>query len=413
MTSLPSYSQISADRGAAVYVFSMPHCELAEVRVAIPLLRESDSDVASAAVLSDTVLQPTLSSQRDHRDRLLRGGAEFNVSLMPDKLFVSGLCPPDSIPDCLSVVFQACADVPADADFVNLLQAAQVRVQMLAGVPESALRSENLRRRWGRQHPFARETATVEALQRLTHSDYAAFVTERLGIADAQIVVATDATDDEQRLGDLAYGIAEGLGSLPAHNRRGYSGMDVPPVTPGIYQLPGGDTDAVISMQLMTPAAPRTASDHAAFRTATTILGGYPNSRLLVQLRDRLGIVYQISSHMDDYRGAASLTVSLKTPQHLCQETTERFIEILVDFVNRGPRREEIDDAVRFLVNSTDVSWANPAGFSSAQAVLLSTGAGLDYWGRLTSDLAELSADDIVRAAQRYLAENVCILGIS
>ncbi|SDS42979.1 M16 family metallopeptidase [Corynebacterium timonense] len=409
MILLPPHAKFAVD-GLDVHVFSTPHCELSEVRAAIPLFRETETDAAAAAILGNVALQPTLPSQRCYRDTLLRKGAEFSVSLMSDKVFISGVCPRDRIADCLFTVFQACLDVPTGAEFAYLLRTAKVHAQMLAEVPDIALHTENLRRRWG-SHPFAMGMTTVEALQKLTHSDYAAFVAERIGVAGGQFVICTDIPDHGKLLDDFAAEIADGIRSLPTHNLHLGPEIDIAPVTPGTYQLGRAEPEAVVSMQLMMPAAPRTASDNAAFRTASTILGGYPNSRLLTQLRDVLGVVYQISSYTEDYRGAANLTISLKTPIHLFQETAVRLDEIVNDFVSNGPGTGELNDAVRYLINSTAVSWANPAGFGSAQAALLSTGVTLDYWDRLAFDLAELNVDDVTQAARRYMGEGVRILG--
>lgn len=410
MIFLPPHAHTTTTHGAEVHVFSTARCELAEVRATIPLLRESAGDAAAAAALEKFALQPNFPSQHRYRDMLLQNGAEFNVSLMTDKLFISGICPPDKIAKCLSIVFEACLSVPTDSEFRHLQHATQTHTQMLSEIPDILLHTENLRRRWG-NHPFAWKTSTIPALQQLTRSSYATFVTERIGVADSQFVICVSIPDDRRLLDKFATKIADEVCHLPAHNLRQYPETNIPPVDPGSYQLACDGSHTVATMQLMMPAPLRTSSDHAAFRAAATILGGYPNSRLLTQLRDKLGIVYQVSSHTDDYRSAANLTFSLKTPLNLRQETATRFTESITNFIKHGPTQEEVNDAVRFLINSTAVSWANPAGFGSAQAALLSTGANLGYWNHLASALAGLTADDVAQAAGRYMAEDTRILG--
>lgn len=410
MIFLPPHCGTTTIHGAEVHVFSTPNCKLAEVRVSIPLLRDSEIDVAAAGVLENVVLQPILPSQGRYRDTLLRKGAEFSVSLMTDKLFISGICPPDRVVECLLIVFQACVYVPTETEFVNLLHVTQTRAEILGELPDTKLHTENLRRRWG-NHPFSRKTITLRGLQHLNRSDYSAFVTKWIGATGGQFVICADFPDTEH-LNEYAARIADKLTILPTQiSLRQQPETDVPPMEPGTYRLVGYESDTVASIQLMMPASARTATDHAAFRTASTILVAYPNSRLLTQLRDKLGIVYQISSYTDDYHGAANLTVSLKTPQHLRQETITRFTEITEKFINHGPEQDEIKSAVRYLNNSTAVNWANPAGFSSVQAALLSTGTDLGYWECLANDLAQLNVDDIRQAAQRYMAEDMRIFG--
>lgn len=150
---------------------------------------------------------------------------------------------------------------------------------------------------------------------------------------------------------------------------------------------------------------PPITSPHApAITLTTTLLGGYFGSRLMKNIRERLGLTYGISAYLTQIPHHAILSIATETPtQHvnLCLNEIDRELHNLA---TTPVTPDELYNAKNYLMGqvcrTTEVSLSLPALCMN----LLATSTDLDHMLQRNNIIQSLTPEDIMQCAATYFS---------
>lgn len=100
------------------------------------------------------------------------------------------------------------------------------------------------------------------------------------------------------------------------------------------------------------PSLSRQHEDFIALYAGTLIFGSGANSRLMTELRNKRGLVYDVSIRTKDWAGGGLTSIALQTSPQFVNETVALVKSMLSDFRRDGPSQEELDHFKRRLANA-------------------------------------------------------------
>ena len=254
-------------------------------------------------------------------------------------------------------------------------------------------------------HPYGLPTlGTPPSLARFDHASvverYRAFYRpDRLVLAVSGQVPVDEVLGEIQRL----------FSAMPAEHSKG---LDRPHPAPAPVSRRRVIEQAAQQTQILVGglAPPLDHPDHAAVKVLSTVLGGGMAGRLFVELRDKRALAYTATSFYEPVKEPGALVLYLgTTPQTAAQAE-----QALLDEVARVKRdpvpAAELARAKRYLLGryamdrrtSERLAWY--LAFYDVEAV------GADYPERYRAAVEAVTAADVQRAAQTYLAAPVTLL---
>ncbi len=147
--------------------------------------------------------------------------------------------------------------------------------------------------------------------------------------------------------------------------------------------------------------------DFAPLRVLNAILGEGLSSRLFVEIRDKRGLAYQISSSLPLRAGPGFIRLSAGTdPLHLSTVVAGMLREV-ERLRAESPPAEEVEKAKRGIIGR----YALAREELESQAFHLGwyeiLGVGYDYDARFPQEIAQVSPADVQRVARQYLVNHV------
>jgi zinc protease len=214
------------------------------------------------------------------------------------------------------------------------------------------------------------------------------------------MTVAGDVTPDEtRRLVEQAFAGWRPTGAAPAFD---YPAPPAPRATTIYLVDRPGAASSTFAIGEVGP--PRSTADYYALRVMNEMLGVLFQSRLNHEIREVKGYSYGVFSNFAFGRGpgpfrAGGEIVTAKTDSALIE-----FMKQLRDI--RGPRPptpDELAQAKASLVQSLPESFASVTGVNQNLAAIYTQGLPDDYYQRFIAGINAVTADDVVRAAQKYI----------
>lgn len=248
-------------------------------------------------------------------------------------------------------------------------------------------------------HPYGR-TLTEASAKAITRDDILAFYKQYFQPGHAVITVVGDVTPAEvQRAIDHAFAGWRAGGAAPSFT---YPATAEPkPSTIYLVDKPGA---AQSSFAIGSPGPPRSTADYYAIRVMNEMLGVLFQSRLNHEIREVKGYSYGVYSSFAFGRGPGPFRtggeiVTAKTDSALIE-----FMKQLRDI--RGPRpptADELAQAKASLVQSLPETFASVSGLNQNIASIYTQGLPDDYYQRFIAGINAVTADDVVRVAQKYI----------
>lgn len=408
---LPPTAHHHLDNGVELVTVSWAGTAFTEVRIVLPLARYGPRDAAMAALLGRVLLLgPDDVGQHGLAERLLERSMTLTCQVGTDRLTISAVVPAGEerlVRDVLARLTRLQAGPEAlTAQVRSEAEVAQLR----RAHRESALRAELLERRWGDGHPYTFESADPATLADVTLDDLYRFADGRLSSNGAAVVVVGDfeSADGAARRQDLRMALEEWSlpGTSPALERA------TSPARPGRADV-ALNGQGLASVRLWVPAPPRQLPGHAALHLWAVCLGGYFDSRLVQELRERRGDVYSVTAGFEVLRSDATLVLGLDCPAHRLDSVLQAIDETIDQLLAPGPTGEELRAAARYSASAVTVGMSTPAALASAGATVLFGGDDLSLWRRQSAEAERLTAPEVAREARQALApENrVMVIG--
>lgn len=96
--------------------------------------------------------------------------------------------------------------------------------------------------------------------------------------------------------------------------------------------------------------------DRYAYLVLANILGGTMSSRLFTEIREKLGLVYSISSEYIGQYDVGIFAIQAASSHEAAPKTVQQTIKVLCDFCQNGPSKEEIEIAKENLIGGLILS---------------------------------------------------------
>lgn len=243
--------------------------------------------------------------------------------------------------------------------------------------------------------PLGGTRATAAAL---TREDVLAFHAERYVPSGAGLVVAGDVSADEVEAAvEAAYG--DWLGAPPA--------QALPRVAPRV-----AETTVVIAhrpgavqseLRLGHIGVERTAPDYPAVIVMNAILGGLFSSRLNLNIRERLGYTYGISSAFGARRQPGTFAVSAAVQTEGTAHAVQEVLRDLREIQQAPVTAKELDDARSYLAGVFPLQLQTTDGVAGKLNTLFTYGLPDDEWDTYRDRVLAVTAEDVLRAARERL----------
>jgi zinc protease len=247
--------------------------------------------------------------------------------------------------------------------------------------------------------PYGRRLGGLRAtLESLTAADVRDFHARRYRPVGTTLVAAGDVSLEEVvALAERYFGEWEGapepvaaLEPAPRYDR----------TTVVIADRPGAVQSEV---RVGHPAPPRAAADHVPAQVLNAVLGGSFASRLNMNLRERLGYTYGVSSRFGARARFGTFTVSTAVESGATAHTVSEILREMHALREAQVTPAELDDARTFLAGSFPLGLQTTQGLALRLSTLVVYGLPEDYWDTYRERILAVTADDVIRAARARL----------
>lgn len=240
------------------------------------------------------------------------------------------------------------------------------------------------------QHPYGRQSspATIASLQR---ADLQAFHQRYYVARNANITIvgAISRAEAEKIAADLSEDLPSGA---PA-------ALPPPPVAPKGGQQKIAHPASQSHIHIGLPAIEKGNPDAYALIVGNYTLGGGGFvSRLMKEVRDKRGYVYDIHSYFHPLRQSGPFQISLQTKRSQASEALKLSRLLLDDFLRTGPSDEELAAAKANLVGSFPLRLDSNKKIVENVANIGFYGLPLDYLDQYQAKIAAVTSADVRRA---------------
>lgn len=288
-----------------------------------------------------------------------------------------------------------------DADAV-----ARVKAQVVAGLQRQAQNPETLCRNALYAaafpgHAYGRpEKGDIDSLSRLEAGALKVLCGDVLARSRLKVVVVGDITADElgKRLDDV-------FGALPAGEPRELPAGPLP--LQGLGQTHVIDLDVPQTvLRFVGPGLMRHDPDFIAGSVLNHILGGSAfTSRLFMEVREKRGLAYGVSSSLLPLRESAMLVGGTSTRNDRVAESLAVIREEMVKLAAEGPSEHEVEEAKRYIIGSYPLRFDTSPKIAAELLGLAINGFEPDYLGERNGLFAAVTLDDVRRVAQRLFGD--------
>jgi zinc protease len=151
-------------------------------------------------------------------------------------------------------------------------------------------------------------------------------------------------------------------------------------------------------------AIQRAHPDYVACYGMNMILGGYFNSRINQNLRERNGFTYGARSYFDARKQTGSFVVSTEIRTEVTVQTVREILAEIERMRSDLVTTDELTTMKNYIIGSFPMTIETPQQVGARLAILPLYGFTADYYDQFRDQVAALTVGDIQRAAQTYLA---------
>lgn len=247
-------------------------------------------------------------------------------------------------------------------------------------------------------HPAAILLTPPETLQRATSADLARFHQTYFRPNNAILAVTGDVT-----MKDLMPRLERAFGDWQRGDVPAATVPKVDPLTkPGITLIDRpGSVQTVLTLGNL--GIERTSPDYFAVLVMNRIFGGGPSARLFLNLREDKGYTYGAYSNFGGSKFPGTVLASSEVRTDVTEGALKEFMYEIKRIRDEKVPAQELEDAKRSLVGSFALSLEQPQTLLSNIVLLKLYDLPADYYETYPQRVAAITADDVQRAAQKYL----------
>lgn len=325
-------------------------------------------------------------------------GAEFNIGADDDTFAFAlrSLTYPDVLPKSIALAAHQIATPAFDATIaqreidktIAAIKEAETQPGYVTGVAYAKAVFGS--------HPYGHVT-TEASLKALTVDDLKQFYQTKLNPCHAKVSIVGALTHEQAD--QMVTQLLEGLAAKQ------------PTTCPSLAELPDPAklTEAVkkdipfdsAQAQIMIgqPAMKRSDPDFFAILVGNHILGGSGLvSRLSDEVREKRGLTYSIDSYFAARQSVGEFTIALQTRPDQAQQAVDLSMQVLKDFMEKGPSAEELQAAKDNLIGGFPLRIDSNRNLLSNIANMARNGLPLNYLDTWTQKVDAVTIEDIRRA---------------
>lgn len=247
-------------------------------------------------------------------------------------------------------------------------------------------------------HPAGMITAPRESISKITTADLAGFRDKYYRPNNAMLAIVGDVTMKEllPKL-EKAFG-AWARGDVPA--------TVIPTVSsPGaaLIQLINRPGSVQTVLQLGNLGIERTNPDYFAVAVMNEILGGGPQARLFMNLREDKGYTYGAYSNFGGSKYRGTMVSSSEVRTDVTEGAMKEFMYELNRIRDEKVSATELDNAKRSMVGSFALTLEQPASLLQNLVLQKLYDMPADYWDTFPQKVMAITAEDVQRVAQKYI----------
>ncbi|MEX0590136.1 MAG: pitrilysin family protein [Xanthobacteraceae bacterium] len=248
-------------------------------------------------------------------------------------------------------------------------------------------------------HPYGRPVqGTLETVARIGIDDLRAF--HRNTIARSNLKVATIGAIDAQ---EIAAFVDRVFAALPQEPQL----VSVPEVVPQ-----GGGEQEIVDLDVPQTVIAfggiglkRSDPDFIPAYVLNHILGGGSfSSRLYREVREKRGLAYSVYSYLAPYDRAGLFMGGVSTRNDRAAESLAIILDQIKKIAEAGPTAEELAKAKSYLIGSFPLRFDTSGKIAGQLLEIQLENLGIDYIDRRNGLIEAVTADDVRRAAARFLA---------
>ena len=275
------------------------------------------------------------------------------------------------------------------------------QLQFQRSIPQFLAAEQFSRAIYGTNHPAAFIVPPTESISKLSSKDLADFHAKYYRPNNAIIAIVGDITMKEvlpkleKAFGDWEKGDvpATTIPAAPAQSESRIFLIDRP-----------GSVQTVL--QLGTLGIERTSPDYFAVLLADRVLGGGPSGRLFLNLREDKGYTYGAYSNFGGSKFRGTWISSSEVRTDVTEGAMKEFMYELNRLRTEKVSTAELENAKRAIIGSFALSLEQPQALLQNIITQKLYNLPADYWDTYPQKVTAITADDVQRAAQKYIDLN-------
>jgi zinc protease len=325
-------------------------------------------------------------------------GAHLDVDNDTDSVFVSMQALAEHFDEALSLLAEV-ATKPAfnEGELAKLKRRELARLDLQSQNPRFLAARAFSEAIYG-AHPYSHVDTTKDVVKRVKRSDLSAWHAQHFAPNNAFLIVVGDISPEK---------VAKSAEAAFA----GWATRPVPPIAYAAPPVPSTRrvilVDRVPSVQSVINygnlALPRNAPDYVPLLVANQVLGGSAASRLFMDLREKRSLTYGAYSSIGERVQPAPFTASAAVRNEVTGAAMDAFDEHLKRIVAEAPGDAELSDAKHFLIDRFPLRIETADKIASLVADLRTYGLPDDYWDHFGSEIAQVTPQQALAAAQKYI----------
>lgn len=242
------------------------------------------------------------------------------------------------------------------------------------------------------------EAGTMTSVRALDASQLRALHAARYVPGATTLVFAGDVTNERAvQLAERALGSWSGALPKPVavDDRASYDGRRV-----HIVNKAGAPQS---ELRVGHAGVPRSHPDYFAITVMNALLGGLFSSRINLNLRERNAFTYGARSEFDWRRGAGPFVVSTAVKTEVTDAAVREILLEIGKMREEKVSADELSLATAYLDGVFPIRYETTNAVAQAIAIAQVYELGDDYYTRYRERIRAVSADDVLRAAQKFL----------
>ncbi len=397
----PKYEVLMLSCGAPVYLVENHNQPL--VSISLYITAGSASDVSGKEGIASIAMEmlskgtasrtaPEIAEQIDFLGASLGSSAGWDASTVSTS----------SLTRFLPTAIDLLADITLNPVFAQE-ELERARVQRLAGIKHAKsdpgyLADTMFAKHVYGDHAYALESGGTEnSLALVTRDQLKEYHTKYFHPKNAYFIVAGDvsSSDITSMLGEK-FAAWEGL-STPTP-----STINNLTAKPGVslVQKPQAVQSA---LRVGHIAIPRMHEDYIKCYVLNMLLGGYFNSRINANLRERNGFTYGARSFFDARKQTGAFAVSTEVRTEVTAKATEEILNEIKKIRSEAVSDDELSMVKNYIIGSFPLSIETPQQVAGRLALIPMYGAPSNYYDTFRAEIAAVTKDDLLEMAETHL----------